>query len=471
MPSPSAPPPAAASGSDDRLPALLIATVSSFLTPFMLSSINVALPAIGADFGCDAVTLSWVATSYLLAASIALVPFGKLADIHGRKRIHLAGTALFSLACALAALSGSAGTLIALRVFQGVGVSMVFATGIAILTSVFPPEERGRVLGITVAAVYTGLSLGPFAGGWLTQLFTWRSIFLLNAACGAAVIALIRLKLRGEWFGARGEGFDLSGTLIYAAAIAAFMLGVTRLPEVVGFGLLAAGAGAGVAFVRWELRTPAPVFEVRLFSASRVFTFSCLAALIHYSATFGVTFLMSLFLQYIKGYPPRDAGLVLIAQPVMMALCSPFAGRLSDRIEPRVISSLGMGLTAAALLLLASIDAGTGIAFIVLCLMTLGIGFGLFSSPNMNAIMGAVEKRYYGVASGSVGTMRLLGQMLSMGIATLIFALMLGRAAIGPENHGAFTASVRIAFLIFFGLCVGGVFFSLARGRLRAAGR
>jgi EmrB/QacA subfamily drug resistance transporter len=461
-------PPGSGTSPSERMPALLIATVSSFLTPFMLSSINVALPAIGREFQADAVLLSWVATAYLLAAAIALVPFGKLADIHGRKRIHVAGTALFSLACGLAGLAGSVPTLIVLRVFQGIGVSMVFATGLAILTSVFPAEERGRVLGITVAAVYTGLSLGPFAGGWLTQLFTWRSIFLLNAALGAAVIVLIRLKLKGEWFGARGEGFDLSGTLIYAAAVAAFMLGVTQLPGAAGFALIAAGAAGGVLFVRWELKAPAPVFEVRLFSASRVFTFSSLAALIHYSATFGVTFLMSLFLQYIKGYPPRDAGLVLIAQPVMMALFSPFAGRLSDRVEPRVISSGGMGLTALGLFLLAFIDAGTGLVFIVACLMTLGLGFGLFSSPNMNAIMGAVEKRYYGVASGAVGTMRLLGQMLSMGIATLIFALLLGRAPITPETHAAFVRSVRAAHLCFLILCVAGVFFSLARGRLRS---
>jgi EmrB/QacA subfamily drug resistance transporter len=450
----------------DRWPALLIATASSFLTPFMLSSVNIALPTIGSEFKADAVLLNWVAMSFLLATAVSLVPFGKLADIHGRKKTHLYGAALFATTSLLCGISWSVEALIAFRVLQGVGISMIFATGLAILTAVFPISERGRVLGITVAAVYTGLSIGPFAGGFLTEQLSWRSIFLINAGLGLALVLLIVAKLKGEWYGARGERFDVSGSLIYAAAVTALMIGISKLPDPASLGLIPAGAIAGVFFVRWELRVPAPVFEVRLFSGNRVFAFSCLAALIHYSATFGVTFLMSLFLQYIKGLSPLQAGAALIAQPVMMALFSPFAGKLSDRIEPRVIASLGMGITSTALLLLTFAQSGTGLAFIIACLMTLGFGFALFSSPNMNAIMSSVEKRYYGVASGSVGTMRLLGQMLSMGIVTLIFSLLIGRIQITPAQHAAFVLSVRLALVCFFVLCLAGVFFSLSRGQL-----
>ena len=227
------------------------------------------------------------------------------------------------------------------------------------------------------------------------------------------------------------------------------------------------GIAAIGVFAWWETRVAQPVFEVRLFTRNRVFAFSCLAALIHYSATFGVTFLISLFLQYIKGFAPQDAGLIMIAQPVMMTLFSPFAGKLSDRIEPRVIASLGMGITSAGLLLLSTVSAGTSAGFIIACLMTLGFGFALFSSPNMNAIMSSVEKKYYGIASGSVGTMRLLGQILSMAIATLMFALFIGRTQITPAQYPAFIQSVRTALLIFAGLCICGVYFSLSRGSLR----
>jgi predicted MFS family arabinose efflux permease len=183
------------------------------------------------------------------------------------------------------------------------------------------------------------------------------------------------------------------------------------------------GVVALVVFVKWERKIKSPVFEVKLFIENRTFAFSCLAALINYSATFAVTFLLSLYLQYIKGLTPQAAGIVLMAQPIIMAVFSPLSGKLSDRIEPRVIASLGMALTMLGLILLAFVGNNTVLIFIIISLMILGFGFALFSSPNMNAIMGSVDQRYYGIASGSVGSMRLLGQMLSMGIATLIFAL------------------------------------------------
>jgi EmrB/QacA subfamily drug resistance transporter len=408
-----------------------------------------------------------VATAYLLAASVSLMPFGRLSDLHGRKRVFLVGMTVFTVTSVLCGLAGSVEALILFRVLQGFGIAMVFATGIAILSSVTPPDERGRALGITVAAVYLGLACGPFAGGWLTEHLSWRAVFLANAPLGLGLVLVTTWKLRGEWVGARGEPFDVVGTLVYAGAMAALMWGATGLPAA-GAALAAAAGAAGLGvFVWWELRVAHPMFEVRLFAGHRVFAFSCLAALIHYSATFGVTFLMSLYLQYVKGLSPLQAGTVLMAQPVVMALFSPLAGRLSDRMEPRVLSSLGMAITAAALLLLSCVGAATGMGFIVCCLAVLGFGFGIFSSPNMNAIMSSVEPRHYGIASGSVGTMRLLGQMLSLAVATLIFGLLLGRVQVTPEHHSAFIASVRCALLVFFGLCLTGIYFSLSRGSLR----
>jgi EmrB/QacA subfamily drug resistance transporter len=452
-----------------KLTALIIASLGSFITPFMVSSINIALPAIGKEFRTDAVLLSWVATSYLLAAAVSLVPFGKLADIYGRKKIYIYGITLFTLTSLLSAISISAPMLIFFRIFQGAGSAMVFATGIAILTSVYPPEERGKVLGIAVAAVYIGLSCGPFFGGFLTQHFSWRSIFLINIPFGVIILLLIFLKLKGEWTGAEGERFDLTGTIIYGTGIFAFMYGITLLPAILSVVLILTGLVGVVVFVKWETVVLNPVFEINLFITNRTFAFSCLAAIINYSATFAVSFLLSLYLQYIKGLSPQNAGLVLVSTPVMMAIFSPFAGRLSDRIEPRVIASLGMGFTAVGLVLLILLNNNSVLMYIIASLMILGFGFALFSSPNMNAIMSSVDKRFYGIASASVGTMRLLGQMLSMGIVTLIFALFIGRAQITPDYFPAFIKSVQVAFIVFSSLCISGIFFSLYRGRLRSA--
>jgi len=450
-----------------KLSALIIASISSFLTPFMISSVNIALPAIGKEFKSDAVLLSWVATSYLLAAAVSLVPFGKLADIYGRKKVFLSGQIIVTVTSLLAAISMSAPMLIIFRIFQGVGGAMIFATGIAILTSVYPPHERGRVLGIAVAAVYIGLSCGPFFGGWLTQHFSWRSIFFINIPLGLSIIWLVLWKLKGEWSGAQGDKFDLTGSVIYGAAIVAIMYGITIIPDLASIWIILAGILALAGFVKWETKVRYPVFEVSLFIENRTFAFSCLAALINYSATFAVAFLLSLYLQYIKGLSPQGAGVVLIAQPIVMAVFSPLAGKLSDRIEPRMIASLGMALTTLGLILLALITHNTTLLYIVVSLMVLGFGFALFSSPNMNAIMSSVAKKYYGIASGSVGTMRVLGQMLSMGIATLVFALFIGRAEILPELYPALIKSIKIAFIIFSGLCAAGIFFSLSRGDLR----
>jgi MFS family permease len=245
------------------------------------------------------------------------------------------------------------------------------------------------------------------------------------------------------------------------------MVGFSRLPQWLGEELILGGLVGLGAFVRWEMKIQSPVLNISLFRNNRVFALSNLAALVHYSATFGVGFLLSLYLQYIKGFSPSHAGSVLLCQPVVQALFSPFAGRLSDRIEPRIVSSLGMGFSVMGLFLLVFLGDRTHVIYIVACLVLLGFGFGLFSSPNTNAVMSSVDKKFYGVSSGTVATMRLVGQMLSMGLATLLFALYIGRVQITPEFYPAFLKTMRIAFGIFAVLCTAGVFASLARGRVR----
>lgn len=344
---------------------------------------------------------------------------------------------------------------------------MIFGTGVAILTSVFPPNERGRVLGINVASVYVGLSLGPVLGGLLTQHFGWRSVFFSTVPLGLVVIVAVLWKLKGEWAEAKGERFDLAGSVIYSLALVAIMYGFSLLPAISGAWLIAIGILGIVAFVWWETRAKSPVLNISLFRNSAVFLFSNLSALVNYSATSAVGFLLSLYLQYIKGFSPTHAGLILVSQPVVMAILSPVAGRLSDRVEPRLIASMGMALTTIGLVLLIFLNQDSGLYFILVSLVILGLGFAFFSSPNTNAVMSSVEKKFYGVASGTLGTMRLTGQMLSLGVAMLLFALYIGKVQITPEYYPLFLKSVKTAFIIFAVLCFGGIFASLARGNTR----
>ena len=449
----------------DRGSILFVAVISAFLIAFMGSAVNLALPAIGKEFGADAILLGWVATSYLLSSAIFLVPFGRLADIYGRKKVFLGGMVIFTIASLMSSLATGISMLLAFRVLQGLGSSMIFATGLAIVSSVFPPEKRGKAIGLTIAAVYTGLSFGPFAGGLLTEFPGWRAIFVFTAMIGSTGIYFLIRRVRGEWSEASGEPFDLMGSLIYGISLFFLIYGFTVLPSVAGFSFLAAGVGGLALFIRFELRHSFPVMQLGLFRRNPVFAWSNLAALINYSATFAIAFIMSLYLQYIQDLSARDAGLVLVSQPVIMAIVSPVAGRLSDRIEPRLLATVGMALTTSGLLSLVFLS-WMNIYLIIATLVLLGIGFGLFSSPNSNAIMGSVTPKYYGIASGTMGTMRLLGQMFSMGMVMLILSLFIGREPVGDHNIEYFILSVRVVFVLFFILCFGGIFASYARGKV-----
>jgi len=447
--------------------ALFVTTLTSFMGPFMISAVNVALPAIQAEFSADAIILSWVATSFLLAMAVFLVPFGKAADIYGRKKIFSRGVILYTSASLLAVFSFSIEVLIVMRVLQGIGAAMFVTTGMAILTSVFPPSRRGRVIGIYVAAVYIGMSVGPFAGGFITRYLGWRSIFAVVVPFGVASVFMTVKYLKAEWADARGERLDIRGSVLYGLSIFLLIYGASLLPGMAAIYLMiTAVVGLGL-FIRLELRVAHPVFEIKLFDQNKLFTFSSLAALINYSATYALTFLLSLYLQYIKDIPPQYAGSILIAQPVVMAVFSPLAGRLSDQIEPRLLASIGMLITALGLFFFISVGPDTSFILIILTLAFLGFGFALFSSPNMNAIMSAVEKKYFGIASATVATMRLLGQMVSMAVAMVVFAIFIGREPIAPSNYDVFLTSVRISFLIFAILCTIGIVFSFARGELR----
>lgn len=446
---------------------LAVSVVAAFLAPFMSSSLNIALPSMGRQFGMTAVVLSWVATSYLLAAAIFLVPFGKIADIYGRKKIFGWGSLVYALSSFLGAISFSSHILMVSRFLQGVGGAMIFSTGVAMLTSAYPLNERGRVLGINVSSTYLGLSLGPVLGGLLTQHLGWRSIFWINGILGLVLASLVATKLKREWAEAEGEKFDAAGAMVLGMTLVALMLGLSRLPGAAGAGLILVGIAGMIGFIRLETKAANPVLHMGLFRKNAVFAFSNLAALINYSATFAVGFLLSLYLQYIKGLSPQKAGLILIAQPLVMAIFSPLAGRLSDRIEPRLIASTGMGISVLGLFLLSFLSRTTVLIFVAISLVVLGFGFALFSSPNTNAIMSSVDKRYYGLASAILGTMRLTGQMLSMGAAMLIFSLFLGKAKITPAYYPQFLSAMRTAFIFFGCLCLGGVFASLSRGKLR----
>lgn len=444
---------------------LAVIMVSSFFNPFMSAAVNVALPRIGETFSMNAVSLSWISMSFLLSSAVLLVPFGKLSDIWGRKKMLLYGNIVFAVFTLGCALSASQGMLITARLMQGVGSAMIFASGMALIVSAFPPEKRGRIIGINTSTTYIGLSAAPLVGGFLTQQFGWQSLFYINAATGILIIAGILYGVKSEWAEARNDRFDFTGSVIYVVSMTSLMYGFSRLPEIDGIVLTGAGLAGMVIFVYVEQKKSVPVLNIRLFRENRIFGFSNLAALINYAATFAITFLLSLYLQRVKGYSPSAAGLILITQPVLMAIVATISGRLSDRIDSRTLSSLGMAIIAVGLFLLVFVEARTGNTYLIIVLALLGFGFGLFSSPNTHAVMSSVETKYLGTASATLGTMRLTGMMFSMAIAAMAVHIFIGEAPINVTTTPGFLKGMKMVFTIFTVLCILGVFASLARGK------
>lgn len=443
---------------------LFVVSAVQFLTPFMLSAVGVALPAIGREFSASAVQLGLVETVYIFAFALFLLPAGRLGDIYGRKRIFTIGILVFTAGTVLVSLAFTIESFIVFRFFQGCGGAMITGTSVAILSSVFPPAKRGQAMGIIVGCVYLGLSLGPVLSGFMVTHLGWRWIFYLGVLVELFCLSLTVLKLKGEWADARGERFDFVGTLLYIISLFCLIYGTLNQKEGgIYLVFMASGALGFLIFLAFEYRCSSPILDLGLVIRNRVFAFSNLATLINYAASFGIGFFFSLYLQVVRGYSPQLAGWILIIQPVFQAALSPLFGGLADRVSPAGLATAGMVLCTLSLGLASQVHAGTSMPVIMGMLALMGVGFGLFSSPNTTTVMGSVPPKSYGIASSFLATMRTMGMLCSMTIITLVFKHIMGDHPVSAETQSSFLASMHLCMMIFCFLCVAGVFCSMVR--------
>ncbi len=447
-------------------PAAVLFVVCSalFLMPFMLSAVAVALPTIGRSFQASALQVGLVETVYILSVAVFLLPMGRFGDVYGRRRVFIWGIFFFTIATALISLSSSIEMLIGWRILQGIGSAMVNASSLAIVVSVFPAEKRGRILGIAISTVYAGISCGPPIGGFLTSSYGWRAVFVPGVVLGLLSWFLTMSRMRTEWNEAAGEPFDWRGSLVYGLALAGITLGGSRL-DTGGWAVAALLAGliCLALFVVFEGRCSHPVLDIRLLTGNRVFALSNIAAFINYGSTFGVVFFLSLYLQYVKGLSPKEAGLLLMLQPLVQMLLAPLGGRLADRFPAARVATVGMALCCCGLLLAATIGRDTSLVVVAGALLLLGLGYSFFSTPNTSVIMGSLDKRYLGVASGLTGTMRSLGMTFSMVVVTLSFSLFMDGHTVSAATTPAFIRSMQTDMLVFCALSVLGIGCSLGR--------
>jgi MFS family permease len=434
--------------------------LGSFLTAFLSNATVIASPSIALQFGMSNIQQNWIATIFFLIIAVVSVPAGKLAGKYGLKKSLITGVIIFLLGSIGCALSFNTITILGFRALQGIGGGLLNVCGTALVVSALPPQKRGKGIGLTVAGVYIGLSLAPVIGGFLNYHFGWRSIFYIVIPLLIILLYIIPTRITKEWKIGETEPIDLPGSVIYSIGILFFVYGFTIINTLPGIILTIIGLIGLIGFGMFELRQKYPVFEMRLFKNHK-FLSSNIAALISYLATFVITFVINYHLQYIMGMNSQSAGMILIITPLMMAILAPNAGKLSDKINPQKLAALGMSLVTIAILILVFITETTPVYIIVFAMFLQGVGYGLFSSPNTNSVMSSVPRNQTPSASSAVATMRVIGQTLSSGMLTVIFAIIMGSVPIIPKYYGLLLKSSQIACIISVVLCVLAVITSL----------
>ena len=444
---------------------ICVCVITSFITTFMGSALNLSIPSLEEEFKAGAQTVGWVITIYMLTCSALAVPFGRLSDRVERRSVLRTGILIFCISSLTAVLSKTMWMLLTFRLMQGIGASMIFSTNIAILVGAFDEEHRGRVLGYSTCATYAGLSAGPVLGGVLNQNFGWRAIFIATAIVSAAAFygAFFKLpkgeKKSGILSLSSKAHLDYAGNILFVVSIVLTMYGLSSLNSLAGAPLiLCLGILFFIFFIRTEMKTENPVIDVNLFRKNLPFTLSNLAAMVNYGSNFALSYLMSIYLQVVKGMSSQWAGVILITNTVIMTVLSPFVGRISDRHSPFKMSAAGMALCAAALGLLSFLSEDLSLAKIIMILALSGVGFSFFSTPNTNAVMSCVEREDYGVSASILSTMRSIGHTAGMSVVSAVVGIYIGSGSLKGAGTEVLMKTFHISFFIFTLLCILGIF-------------
>ena len=438
---------------------LLICTILNFFAVFAVNAVNIVIPSIATEFHMSNIVQNWITIIFFLVMAMLSIPAGQISGKYGLKKVTIIASALFIIISIANVLVATSDQFLVCRLVLGLVLAFINVTSMAMVVSAFDPQERGKALGMNITGVYVGLSLSPFLGGFLNYQFGWRAVVLFAVPFLLAIIVLL-LKIDDEWITFEGIPIDLKGSVLYCVGIALFIYGFTILNEPLGVILTVLGAIVLLIFGAVELKVDHPVFDVRFFKNHK-FLSANMASLCAYLATFAVTTILNYHLQYIKGFDSQTAGTILLVAPVCQVILAPIAGRLADRYIPQILAAIGMALGTISLILFSFLDKGTSLEFLIGSMVIYGVAFGLFSPPNTSVIMGSVPPKDTSVASASVATMRTVGQAMSMGLLTLVFAFVMGDVPIIPEYYPLLTSSCQITCLICVVLCLISVFASL----------
>ena len=439
---------------------VFVSFITSFFAVFLSNGIIIGVPAIAQDFAMNNVIQNWVPTIFFLVVAVFTVPAGQISGKFGVKKSLLAGIIVYLIGSIGACLAFSTESFLIFRIVQGAGVAFLNVSAMAMVVQAVKPQNRGKALGFTVTGVYLATSLSPVICGFLVHNLGWRSMFYFVIPFLVLCIILMIVKIPQEWKTYEKDKIDKVGSVLYAIGILAFIYGFTTLITPMGKVLTVLGLIILVVFGAYELRQISPVFNMNLFK-NKKFTSSNIAALCSYLAIMVVTTILNYHFQYVRGWDAQMSGLILIITPIIMAIMAPNAGKLSDKIHPQKLAAIGMAIAAVALIILTFLNKDTPVYMVVLAMILQGIGMGLFSSPNMNAIMSSVPPKDAPTASASQATMRTIGQTMSLGLLTLIFAWVMGNLELAPQYADMIVSASQIICSICAAACILAIFASL----------
>lgn len=444
---------------------------AQFIIPYMVSSVSLALPSMGRELHATAIQLGLVEQSYLIAMAMTLLTFGRLGDLLGRGRVYACGFVVFTICSTAIGFMTNMTALLAVRCLQGMGAAALLSVAMALVTSLFPPEEQGRRVGILSGFIYTGLSVGPFLGGALVTNFGWRSLFWSVGPVAGVISIFCLMRMWNERGAASGERLDWVGSLLYAIPFALFIIGASRIVMPFGWLILLLGIVGFFLFYHVEKRTKIPLLDVILLQKNRFLSFGLIAAMGNYASLFGVTFFMSLYLQYVQGLNPQLTGLIMLVQPLAQIVVSPLAGKLIDRnkIGREKLANIGIAIIGISILSMA-LTAGRSFSIYLIPfeLLLIGVGYGSFIVPNTVIVMSSVEKKQLGIASSLVAVMRNLGMVISMTCVTIVLSMFMPGQTVNPETIPVFLLTMRISLVICTLFAFVGFISSFARGKQRS---
>lgn len=423
--------------------AIIITSITTFFVAYISSAISIVLPTMAEYFSMNDILQNWISLIFLLGIAIFALPCGFFSKKYGLKKSLLIGTVIFLVGSVFSGLATSSTVLLISRAVEGLGAAFLYVSGTALIVKAVPEKHRGLGLGINLGSFYTGLTLAPFLGGFLSSNYGWQTIFYIQIPFLILAIILIVYAIKDDLITNKDEPVDIVGLVLSSLAILILMYGFTILNQITGIILVVIGIVITAVFIKWSLKQSYPMFNLRLFKNTD-FATSNIASLTSYIGIYDLTYVLNYHFQYINGYGAELSGTLLVIAPLVMTFAAVISGRMADKRNPQLVAMTGLVLVIVSFIMITLITRTSTLNYIIVAMILYGIGYGIFASPNTKIIMSSVPPEENSSASASVTASKYIGKTISLSLFTVLFAIILGNVTINPSNYNLLILTSQI---------------------------